>query len=98
VKKLRVSGGVQASKLISQPKPIYPPIAKQARIQGTVVLAASISKNGTIENLKVVSGHPMLTQAALDAVRNWRYQPTYLNGEPVEVETTINVNFNLSGS
>jgi protein TonB len=63
-----------------------------------VVLAASISKNGTIENLKVVSGHPMLTQAALDAVRNWRYQPTYLNGEPVEVETTINVNFNLSGS
>jgi protein TonB len=98
VKKLRVSGGVQASKLISQPKPIYPPIAKQARVQGTVVLAATISKNGTIEGLKVVSGHPMLTQAALDAVRNWRYQPTYLNGEPVEVETTINVNFSLTGS
>jgi protein TonB len=98
VKKLRVSGGVQASKLISQPKPIYPPIAKQARVQGTVVLAATISKNGTIEGLKVVSGHPMLTQSALDAVRNWRYQPTYLNGEPVEVETTINVNFSLTGS
>jgi protein TonB len=56
-----------------------------------------ISKTGTIENLKVVSGHPMLTQAALDAVRNWRYQPTVLNGEPVEVETTINVNFSLTG-
>ena len=96
VKKLRVSGGVQASKLISKPTPVYPPIAKQARVQGTVVLAANISKNGTIEGLKVVSGHPMLTQAALDAVRNWRYQPTYLNGEPVEVETTINVNFTLN--
>jgi|SwirhisoilCB2_FD_contig_81_4392054_length_1293_multi_3_in_0_out_0_1 protein TonB len=97
VKRLRVSQGVQASKLISQPKPNYPPIAKQARVQGQVVLQAVISKNGTIENLKVVSGHPMLTQAALDAVRNWRYQPTVLNGEPVEVETTINVNFSLTG-
>jgi protein TonB len=97
VKKLRVSAGVQASKLISQPKPNYPPIAKQARVQGQVVLQAVISKSGTIENLKVVSGHPMLTQSALDAVRNWRYQPTYLNGEPVEVETTINVNFSLTG-
>jgi protein TonB len=97
VKRLRVSQGVQASKLISQPKPVYPPIAKQARVQGQVVLQAVISKTGTIENLKVVSGHPMLTQSALDAVRNWRYQPTVLNGEPVEVETTINVNFSLTG-
>lgn len=97
VKKLRVSAGVQASKLISQPKPVYPPIAKQARVQGTVVLAATISKSGTIDNLRVVSGHPMLTQSALQAVRQWRYQPTYLNGEPVEVETTINVNFSLTG-
>jgi protein TonB len=97
VKKLRVSAGVQASKLISQPKPMYPPIAKQARVQGTVVLAATISKSGTIDNLRVVSGHPMLTQSALQAVRQWRYQPTYLNGEPVEVETTINVNFSLTG-
>ena len=97
VKKLRVSAGVQASKLISQPKPIYPPIAKQARVQGTVVLAATISKSGTIDNLRVVSGHPMLTQSALQAVRQWKYQPTYLNGEPVEVETTINVNFSLTG-
>jgi protein TonB len=97
VKKLRVSAGVQASKLISQPKPLYPPIAKQARVQGTVVLAATISKQGTIDNLRVVSGHPMLTQSALQAVRQWKYQPTYLNGEPVEVETTINVNFSLTG-
>ena len=97
VKKLRVSAGVQASKLISQPKPVYPPIAKQARVQGTVVLAATISKSGTIDNLRVVSGHPMLTQSALQAVRQWKYQPTYLNGEPVEVETTINVNFSLTG-
>jgi periplasmic protein TonB len=96
VKKLRVSGGVQASKLINKPTPLYPPIAKQARVQGTVVLAAMISKSGTVEGLKVVSGHPMLTQAALQAVRNWKYQPTYLNGEPVEVETTINVNFTLN--
>ena len=97
VRKLRVSAGVQASKLISQPKPLYPPIAKQARVQGTVVLAATISKSGTIDNLRVVSGHPMLTQSALQAVRQWKYQPTYLNGEPVEVETTINVNFSLTG-
>ena len=97
VKKLRVSAGVQASKLISQPKPVYPPIAKQAHIQGVVQLAATISKNGTIDNLRVVSGHPMLTQSALQAVRQWKYQPTYLNGEPVEVETTINVNFSLTG-
>ena len=97
VRKLRVSAGVQASKLISQPKPLYPPIAKQARVQGTVVLAATISKSGTIDNLRVVSGHPMLTQSALQAVRQWKYQPIYLNGEQVEVETTINVNFSLTG-
>jgi protein TonB len=97
VKRLKVSSGVTAANLISGPKPNYPPIAKQARVQGTVVLQAVISKSGTIEGLKVVSGHPMLTQAALDTVRNWRYKPTYLNGEPVEVETTINVNFSLTG-
>jgi protein TonB len=97
VKRLKVSSGVTAANLISGPKPPYPPIAKQARVQGTVVLQAVISKSGTIEGLKVISGHPMLTQSALDTVRNWRYKPTYLNGEPVEVETTINVNFSLTG-
>ena len=82
---------------ISQPKPPYPPIAKSARVQGSVVLHALISKQGTIENLTVVSGHPMLTQSALDTVRMWRYRPYVLNGEPVEVDTNITVNFTLGG-
>src|SRR4051812_1569740 len=95
--RVRVSGGVTAGNAIFNPKPNYPPIAKTARIQGAVVLHAIISKNGAIENLQVVSGHPMLTQAALDAVRQWKYRPYYLNGEPVEVDTTITVNFTLAG-
>ena len=78
-------------------KPPYPPLARQARIQGMVVLQAVIGKDGTIQNLRVVSGHPMLAQAALEAVKQWRYKPYYLNGEPVDVDTTINVNFTLSG-
>ena len=77
--------------------PQYPAIAKAARIQGTVVLQATISKAGAITNLRVVSGPPMLQQAALDAVRSWRYKPYLLNGDPVEVETTVNVVFNLGG-
>jgi len=95
--RVRVSAGVQQGNLISQVKPTYPPIAKAARIQGAVVLQAEISKQGTIENLKVISGHPMLVQNALDAVKQWRYKPYLLNGEPVPVETTITVNFTLSG-
>jgi protein TonB len=77
-------------------QPAYPPLARSARIQGTVVLQAVISKQGTIENLSVLSGHPMLVQAALDAVRHWRYRPYILNSEPVEVETQITVNFSLA--
>jgi protein TonB len=95
--KVRVSEGVLAGQALSQPKPLYPQIAKAARVQGQVVLQATISKQGTIENLKVVSGHPMLIQAALDAVKQWRYKPYMLNGEPVEVETTITVNFTMTG-
>ncbi len=95
-KRIRVGGQVQQAKLVSQPRPVYPPLAKQARIQGTVRLEAVISKTGTIDQLKVVSGHPLLVQAALDAVKQWRYQPTFLNNEPVEVATTIDVNFTLS--
>jgi protein TonB len=83
--------------LIASPKPPYPPLARQARIQGTVKLEAVISKEGTIENLTVVSGHPLLIQAALDAVKQWRYRPTMLNGVAVEVVTTIDVNFTLGG-
>jgi len=83
--------------LLVKTMPQYPAIAKAARIQGTVVLQATISKSGTIENLHVVSGPPMLQQAAMDAVRSWRYKPYLLNGDPVEVETQVNVVFNLGG-
>ena len=84
---------VQSAKLVKQAKPLYPPLAKQARIQGKVMLNAVIGKDGAIQNLTVASGHPLLVQAALDAVRQWVYQPTLLNGEPVEVVTQIEVNF-----
>lgn len=95
-KKLVVSSGVMASKVISSPSPVYPAIAKAARISGTVNLAATIGKDGTIQNLRVVSGPPMLQQSALDAVRRWRYKPTVLDGVPVDVETTISVVFSLN--
>jgi len=95
--RVRVSQGVSQGLLIHQVKPSYPPLARQARIQGTVVLQAVIGKDGNIQNLKVVSGHPMLAPAALEAVKLWKYKPYYLNGEPVEVDTTINVNFTLAG-
>jgi periplasmic protein TonB len=84
--------------LVHRVQPIYPPLAKAARIQGPVELRAIISKDGFIENLRVLGGHPMLVTAAVDAVKQWRYRPYVLNGEPVEVETQITVNFVLSGS
>jgi protein TonB len=84
--------------LIRKVQPTYPPLARSARIQGSVVLAAVISKEGTIENLRVHSGHPMLVPAAIEAVKQWRYRPYVLNNEPLEVETQITVNFSLSGS
>jgi protein TonB len=90
-----ISLGVAAGLLIQRVLPIYPPIARAARVEGTVELQAIISKNGTIENLRVVSGHPMLQQAAIKAVQQWRYRPYMLDREPVEVETTINVIFSL---
>jgi protein TonB len=93
--KLSISSGVMVGNLLEKTVPQYPAIAKAARIQGTVVLQATISQNGLIQNLRVISGPPMLQQAAIDAVRSWRYKPYLLNGEPVEVETTINVVFNL---
>ncbi|MDP9264020.1 MAG: TonB family protein [Acidobacteriota bacterium] len=94
--RVRLSQGVTEGNRLTTVTPLYPEIAKRARIQGIVVLQAVISKQGAIENLRVVSGHPMLTQAALDAVRQWRYRPYLLSGEPVEVETQITVNFNLA--
>lgn len=83
--------------LIRRVQPEYPPLARQAHIQGKVILQAVIAKDGTIENLTVLSGHPMLVKAAIDAVRQWRYRPLFLNGEPVEVDTQITVNFVLGG-
>jgi protein TonB len=96
-KKITISGGVMQGNLLLKTVPQYPPIAKAARVQGVVVLQATISKTGSIENLKVVSGPAMLQQAALNAVQTWRYKPYLLNNEPVEVETTVNVIFTLGG-
>jgi periplasmic protein TonB len=93
--KVRVSSRLMIGNLLDKTIPQYPAIAREARIQGIVVLQATISKSGSIENLRVIGGPPMLQQAAMDAVRSWRYKPYLLNGEPVEVETTINVVFNL---
>jgi protein TonB len=95
--RVRVSQGVTEGLLMKKVQPSYPPLARSARIQGTVVLQALIGKDGTIQNLRAVSGHPMLTPAAIDAVRQWRYKPYFLNGEPVEVDTQITVNFTLAG-
>lgn len=81
--------------LIYQVQPVYPPLARAARVEGPVVLAALISKDGTIENLRVVAGRPMLVSSAVEAVSKWRYRPYILNSEPVEVETQITVNFLL---
>jgi len=96
-KKVNISAGVAVGMLLVKTQPVYPPIAKAARVSGTVVLQATISKTGTIEGLRVVSGPAMLQQAAQDAVRQWRYRPYLLNNEPVEVETTVNVIFTLGG-
>jgi periplasmic protein TonB len=95
-KRITIGGNVQQAKLISQQTPAYPPLAKQARISGVVHLAVIIAKDGTVADMKVISGHPLLIPASLEAVKNWIYQPTLLNGEPVEVSTQVDVNFTLS--
>jgi protein TonB len=91
-----VGGRVQNAMLLRHPDPVYPQIAKSARISGTVELSAIIGEDGHIQELKVVSGHPLLRQAALDAVKQWVYKPTLLNEQPVKVSTTIDVIFSLS--
>jgi protein TonB len=93
---LRLSHMMEGN-LIERVQPEYPMLARQARIQGSVVLRAVISREGRIKDLKVVAGHPMLVQAAMEAVRQWRYRPYLLNNEPVEVETQVTVNFTLGG-
>jgi TonB family protein len=92
---IRVSQSVMQGLLIKKVDAAYPPLARQARIQGTVVLTAVINANGDMEDLKVLSGHPMLVPAALAAVKQWKYKPYFLNGQPMKVETTITVNFSL---
>ncbi len=94
--RIRVGGNVRAPQILQRINPAYPPLAKQARISGLVKLEGIIAKDGTVQQLKVVSGHPLLAPAALEAVRQWRYNPTLLNGEPVEVISPIDVNFILS--
>src|SRR6267154_1132455 len=94
--RIRQGGAVTAASLINRVNPVYPPLARQTRVAGTVRLHAIISKQGTVQQLEVLSGHPLLVQSALDAVRQWRYRPTLLNGEPVEVDTTIDVIFSLN--
>jgi protein TonB len=95
--RIKQGGAVTAASIITQTRPAYPPLARQARIQGVVVLHAIIDKDGKVAQLEVVSGHPLLVQSALDAVKQWRYKPTQLNGDPVEVDTTIQVTFTMGG-
>jgi len=93
--RVRVSPGVSKGLLVYRIEPTYPPVARQAHIQGVVLLTAVSDKDGNIQNLQVVSGHPMLAPAAIEAVKQWRYKPFLLNGQPLEVETTVTVTFSL---
>jgi len=94
---MRVSAGVQMAKLVKKVIPEYPPLARSTRTSGVVHLIGIIARDGTIRNLQLISGHPLLTRAAIEAVQQWVYQPTLLNGEPVEVVAPIDVNFTLGG-
>jgi TonB family protein len=93
--RIRIAGTIQKVKLLQQPAPVYPPLAVQARISGVVRLNAILAADGTVKNLTVASGHPLLVPAALEAAKQWVYEPTLLNGKPVEVITQIEVNFAL---
>jgi TonB family protein len=95
--RLRVGGEVMKAKLVQQVEPVYPPLAKNARIQGTVRLQVVISPEGSVDEMTVMSGHPLLVQQAMEAVRLWRYEPTLLNGAPVSVVSTVDVLFSLNG-
>ena len=88
-----MGGNVHQSKLISKVAPIFPAEAREARIQGVVILETLIGKDGKVMSVRVISGHPLFQQSAVDAVSQWLYEPTLLNGQPVEVVTTVTVNF-----
>jgi len=92
---IKVGGNVQASKLIHRVEPEYPELAKRARVQGMVLLKVTVDEQGNVADIELVRGHPLLTQAAIDAVRQWKYSPTILNNEPVPVIATVTVNFVL---
>ena len=93
---VRVGGDIKEPKKIKDAKPVYPPLAQTAKISGIVIIEAIIAKDGTIRDAKILRGMPMLNDAALEAVRQWRYTPTTLNGVPVEVVMTVTVNFTLN--
>lgn len=93
---VRVGGDVQAALLVREIEPDYPPLARQARIGGTVVMSAIIGKDGSVQDLKLVSGNPLLVESAMEAVKQWVYKPTILNGKPVEVGTEIDIRFHLA--
>ena len=98
VKRIRVASRVAEANLIHDVAPQYPPEAGRARVEGTVVLMAVIGKDGSVQDVRVESGLPLLAQAAIDAVKQWRYRPYLLNGEPIEVDSRITINFTLSGA
>jgi TonB family protein len=97
VQRIRVGGNVQKCNLIARVNPEYPPLAREARIQGTVRLQIVIGTEGRVFSVELVNGHPLLVQATKDAVQQWVYRPTFLNGQPVEVVTTVDVYFGLEG-
>ena len=94
--RIRIAGNVAAAQIMHRVQPIYPPLARQTRISGTVRLHVVLSTEGIVKSIEVVSGHPLLLQSALDAVRQWRYQPTLLSGTPIEVDTTVDVIYALA--
>ena len=93
---VHVSGAIEAGLLVRQERPEYPLIARQGRVAGTVVLKAIIGRDGTVRRLTLISGHPLFVQAAIEAVRQWLYKPTYLNGQAVEVITEVDVHFHMT--
>jgi TonB family protein len=96
--RIRVAEKAMAERLVTKAAPVYPLRARQARVQGTVILKVEINKSGSVESMQVVSGHPMLAPAAVEAVKQWEYKPYLLNGEAVDVETRVMVNFTLAGN
>jgi len=96
--RVEVADARMSGLIIKKVAPVYPPMARKARVQGTVILRVQISKSGNVENIQLVSGHTMLAPAAIEAVKQWEYKPYLLNGEPVDVETRVTVNFTLAGN